>query len=62
MLKDLSELAKNTINKNLIVFKVFLKKTHKFLPRYWIFSLKTMFSLIPLLNYCFKKNKAAIKI
>ena len=34
MLRDKSELAKNVINKNLIVFNVFLKKIHEFVLRH----------------------------
>ena len=57
MLKDTSELAEDTISKNPIISKVFLKKILKFLPRYQIFGLRAMFLLVLLLDYCSAKKR-----
>ena len=46
------ELAKDTISKKLIIFKVFLEKIIEFFLRHWILGLKTMLLLMLLLNYC----------
>ena len=56
MLKNMSELAKDAISKNAIVFKVFLEKTLKLLPYHLILGFKKTFLLILLLNYCFAKK------
>lgn len=58
ILKNTSKLITNTVSKSSIIAKFFLKKTLKFNPRHWFFSLKTIFVLMPLLNNCFagKKN------
>ena len=51
MLRDTSELAKNTVSKNPIIFKVLLEKILEFLLRHRIFGLKTTFLLVSLLDY-----------
>ena len=61
MLKNLFKLAKNTINKNLIAFTVFLKKISKLFSYYRIFSFETTLFLIVLLNYCSVKKQSGKK-
>ena len=55
------ELAKNAVNKNSIVSKIFLEKTLKFFLRYWFLSLKTTVLLMALLNHCFIKKQSGQK-
>ena len=57
MLRDTSELAKDTVSKNSIIFKVLLEKILEFFLRYWIFGLKAMLLLVPLLNYFSAKKR-----
>lgn len=56
MLKSIFNLIKNTISKDLIVSKVFLKKVLKHLSYYQIFSFEATFLLMLLLNHCFVKK------
>lgn len=56
ILKNVFKLAKNVINKNPIIFKVFPKKVFKLSPRYWVLSFGVIFILIPLLNHRFVKK------
>ena len=61
ILKNISELAKDVISKNLIVSEVFLKKVLEFLLRHQISNLQAMFLLMPLLNYCFIEKQSGKK-
>ena len=61
ILKNTFELAKNTISKSLIVFKVFLEKYLKLFSCYSIFGFKVTFLLMLLLNYCFVKTQGSKK-
>ena len=51
------KLAKNAINKNQIIYKVFLKKILKLFLCHSILSFKTMFLIITLLNHCIAKKQ-----
>ena len=57
MLENTFKLAEDAISKNQIIFKVFLEKILEFRLRYWIFSYKATFLLMPLLNYCPMKKR-----
>ena len=46
------ELPKIAVGKNLIVFKVFLKKVLELLLYHWIVGFKATLLLMILLNYC----------
>ena len=59
MLKKRLKLAKNVISKNSIISKIFLKEIFKFLPHYCILSLKAIFLLMLLLNYCFVEKQGS---
>lgn len=56
-MKDIFELTADFISKNLIISKIFLKKIFEFNPRHQFLSLKTIFMLIPLLNYYFAEKQ-----
>ena len=58
----MSKLAKNIINKSLIVFKIFLKKVLKLLLYHQILSFKATFILMLLLNYHSIKKQDSKKI
>ena len=51
MLKDMSELAKDAVSKNPIIFRIFLEKIFEFLLRHRIFGLRTTLLLVPLLDH-----------
>lgn len=55
-MRNALELAKNTVSKSPIVFKVFLKKVFELSLYYWVFVFGAAFMLMPLLNYCFAKK------
>lgn len=55
------ELAINTISKNSVIFKVFLKKILKFELCYWVFSFRIIFIWMLLLNYCFAEKQNSKK-
>ena len=57
----MSELVKNAISKNLVIFKVFLEKMLELFLRYWIFGFKAKFLLILLLNYYFAEKQYSKK-
>lgn len=57
ILKNIFELAANAVNKNLVIFKVFLKENFKLDLCYWVFGFDITFILMPLLNYCSAKLK-----
>ena len=53
----MSKLIKNAISKNLIIFKIFLKKIIELFLSYWIFDFRATLLLISLLKYCFVKKQ-----
>ena len=55
------ELAKNIVNKSLIISKIFLKEVFELLLRYLVLGLGATFLLILLLNYCFTKKQDSKK-
>ena len=55
------KLAKNIVNKSLIVSKAVLEKIEKLFLYHWIIVLKAMFILILLLNYCSIEKKSCKK-
>ena len=55
------KLAKNAVNKSLIVFKVFLKKILKLFLCHRIIDLKTTLFLMLLLNYYFIEKRGGKK-
>ena len=61
MLEDTSELAEDAVSKSLIIFKICLEKILKFLLRYWILGLETMFLLVLLLDHCLKEKQSGKK-
>ena len=61
MLRNTSEMAKDAINKSLIIPKIFLKKIFEFLLRHQIFVLRTMLLLMPLLDHCYIKKQSGKK-
>lgn len=57
ILKNAYKLAKNAINKSLIIFKVFSEKIFKFSSCHSVFAFKATFMLMLALNYyCAEKQ------
>ena len=61
VLRDISKLAKNTINKSPIISKIFLKKIIEFFLHYQIFSFEAMLLLVLLLDYCLAEKQGGKK-
>ena len=54
----MSKLTKDAVNKNPIVYKLFLKKISKLFLYHQILGLSTIFLLMLLLNYCSIKKQS----
>lgn len=61
ILRDTSKLAVDTVDKSLVVFKIFSKKIWKFGLYYQVFSFGAIFIFIILLNYWFIEKQDAKK-
>ena len=55
------KLTKNAVSKNLIIFKVFLRKILEFPLCHQILNFEAMLLLMPLLNHCFIEKQGSKK-
>ena len=57
----MSKLAKDAVNKKLIISKVYLEKILKFFLCHWIFGFRATFLLVSLLDHYFMKKRGGKK-
>lgn len=60
-MKNVFELATNTVSKNLIVFKVFSRKVFEFYLRHWVLGFGASFILMLLMHHQSAKKQGSKK-